>query len=168
MFGGITNHGCGVACNRRFLISNPFCRSVIGFMYFSLMNFWAKLISTLLIVLLGAMIMVALIYLQGKPFPDPGEYHYSRLLRNNFTGMAVGFYVVAAFALGIRFRYNPFRVGISLIGIFPITAVVEATYYRGSHNLIPFEFFIYFLYALPAVMAAFAGNWLFKRQQAKK
>ena len=137
-------------------------------MYFSLMNFWAKLISTLLIVLLGAMIMVALICLQGKPFPDPGEYHYSRLLRSNFTGMAVGFYVVAAFALGIRFRYNPFRVGISLIGIFPITAVVEATYYRGSHNLIPFEFFIYFLYALPAVMAAFAGNWLFKRQQAKK
>jgi hypothetical protein len=130
-------------------------------------NYFSKLISTALIVLLGALIMAVMIFLQGKPFPDPGEYHYSGLLRRNFTGMAVFFFVVAGFALGYRFKYNPFHVGISLIGIFPITAIIEATYYPGSHNLIPFEFIIYFLYATPAVIAAFLGKWLFKRQQAK-
>jgi hypothetical protein len=131
------------------------------------MNFWSKLVSTGLIVFLGALIMVAVIFMQGKPFPGPGEYHYSQLLRSNFTWVAICSYLVAGVALGYRFQYNAFRVGISLIGIFPITSVIEATFYPGSHNLIPFEFLVYFLYALPAVAGAFAGTWLFKLRHSR-
>jgi hypothetical protein len=137
-------------------------------MYIPLMKYLSKLISSLLIILLGVFIMAALIFLQGKPVPAPGEYHYSYMLRGNFTWIAILIHVIAGFALGYRFQFNPFRVGICLIGIFPLTAVIEATYYKGSHNLIPFEFLMHFLYALPAVGAAFAGTGLFKRLKAQK
>lgn len=124
----------------------------------------SKLVSSLLIILLGALIMSALIFLQGKPIPEPGEYKYSLMLRSNFTWVAILVQVIAGFLLGYWLTYNPFFIGICLLFIFPFTAILESIYYRGSHNLIPFEFVVYFLYSLPATSAAFLGKFLAKRQ----
>lgn len=125
----------------------------------------SRLTTLLLIGLLGALIMAALILMQGIPSPAPGEYKYSQMLRNNFTWIALVAHLLAGFVLGYRYQVNPLLVGICLISIFPITAILESTYYRGSHNLIPFEFIVYFIYSLPAASAAFIGKWLNERKQ---
>ena len=111
--------------------------------------------------------MAALIFLQGKPIPEPGEYKYSLMLRTNFTWIALLVQVISGFILGYRHNLNPFLVGVSLISVFPLTAIMESIYYRGSHNWIPVEFVIYFLYSLPATSAAFIGKYLAKAKQAK-
>ena len=122
-----------------------------------------KIIPTLLMIILGAAIMFVLSLLQGKPNPPAGEYHYSNILRENHTWIAITVQSIVGLALGYFYRFNPFRIGLSLIAIFPITALIEATIYRGSHNLIPFELIIHFGYGLPAVAAGFAGKLLSKK-----
>jgi hypothetical protein len=122
-----------------------------------------KIIPTLLMIILGAAIMFVLSLLQGKPNPPEGEYHYSNILRENHTWISITVQSIAGLALGYFYRFNPFLIGICLIAIFPITALIEATIYRGSHNLIPFELIIHFVYGLPAVAAGFAGKLLSKK-----
>lgn len=122
-----------------------------------------KLVSSLLVALLGTLIICIMIYMQGLPTPPIGEYHYSILLRTNFTWIAILFYTIAGFTIGYYYQLNCFLTGISLIGIFPITSIIESTIYPGSHNLIPFEFAVFFVYGLPSTLAAFVGRWLHKK-----
>jgi len=48
----------------------------------------------------------------------------------------------------------------------PVTAVVEGFTNPDSHNLIPFELVMYFLYALPSILVVYIGNFI--AQQAAK
>ena len=108
--------------------------------------------------------MATLIFIQGKPVPVPGEYKYTQMLRSNYTWVAIFIQIITGFALGVKYQYNPLRIGICLIGIFPLTATLESICYRGSHNLIPLEFAVYFLYSLPTACAAYAGKWIIKER----
>ena len=99
---------------------------------------------------------------QHIPAPPTGEYYYSKLLRLNFTWIAVLLYSITGFAIGYFLQINYFLVGLCLTGIFPITSIIESIIYPGSHNLIPFEFAVFFVYSLPSIIAALAGKWLHK------
>jgi hypothetical protein len=66
---------------------------------------------------------------------------------------------------GCVFRLNPWLTGLSLILVFPLTALTEGTVYRGSHNLIPFELGMHFLFALPAIVCAYIGGYIASRKQ---
>ena len=120
------------------------------------------IITSFSLILLGTLILFLLISIQGIAVPTTGEYHYSQLLRMNFTWIAIVTYTITGFTVGYFFQLNCFLIGLSLIGIFPITSLIESTIYPGSHNLIPFEFFVFFIYSLPATIAAFAGRWLYQ------
>ena len=117
-----------------------------------------KLIAALLLILFGILIITSLIYFQGISVPPPGEYHYSTLIRLNFSRLAIIIYSITGFTIGYFFQLNCFLVGLSLIGIFPITSIIESTIYPGSHNLIPFEFAVFFAYGIPAIITAFIGK----------
>lgn len=88
-------------------------------------------------------------------------------LRHNYTLLAKALFIITGFAAGYVYKLNPWLVGICLISIFPLTSIIEGTVYQGSHNLIPFEFMIHFLFALPSIIAAFIGRFIF-RQIAKR
>src|SRR4051812_10780460 len=78
-----------------------------------------------------------------------GEYHYSTILRSNYGVFANVLFGAAGFFAGYLFGKNPWLIGICLWLVYPITALIEATVYRGSHNLIPFELAMFFLMSLP-------------------
>ena len=40
--------------------------------------------------------------------------------------------------------------------------------YEGTHNLLGIEFIIYFLYALPSIIAVFIGTFIFKQIANRK
>jgi len=47
--------------------------------------------------------------------------------------------------------------------IFPITIVYEASLDTTSHNLLPFELIIHFVFALPAIAGVYIGRFVFKK-----
>jgi len=95
----------------------------------------------------------------------PGdEYYFSSLLSNNFRYATTLLFFSSGIVVGYFWRLSPWLTGLCLIAIFPLTSVVEGTIYKGSHNLIPFEFIIHFLFALPAVIGVYVGKFILKKK----
>lgn len=92
--------------------------------------------------------------------PQAGEYYYSNLLRTNYTYLSASLFFVVGLIAGYRIKINPWLTGFAMIAAFPIIAMYEATIYRGSHNLIPLEFAVHFLYALPAILGVYIGKFI--------
>lgn len=109
---------------------------------------------------IGFLIFVINNIIQLTPAPLPGEYYYSNFLRSNYSFISGGLLFITGVIVGFHFKYNPWITGILLISCFPLTAIYEATIYRGSHNLIPFELAVHFLFALPAVTGTYLGQFI--------
>ena len=124
------------------------------------------------LVILGTLILMACSLIQPTEAPKAGEYYYSSFFRNNYTILSNIFLVIVAFAIGYFTALNPLLAGLCLLLAFPITSIIEATVFRGSHNLIPFEFVMHIIMALPTILAAyigrFAGNKWRKNEYGKQ
>jgi hypothetical protein len=91
----------------------------------------------------------------------PGdEYYFSKFLLINYSYLTTILFFIAGASIGYSWRLNPWLSGLFLIAIFPLISVVESIIYKGSHNLIPFEFIIHFLFALPAVIGVYVGRFI--------
>jgi hypothetical protein len=109
----------------------------------------------------SGLVLVALCgFIQQVNLAPPGEYRFSEFLRSSYTFLCGFAFFIAGLAAGYTMRLNPWLTGLSLISIFPLTSLAEATIYRGSHNLIPFELVVHFLFALPAIGGAYLGGLL--------
>ena len=95
-----------------------------------------------------------------QPIPNPvaGEYFFSTILRDHYSLLTIVLYCIIGFLVGYFFRLNPWISGLCLLLIFPLTSVIEAAVYPGSHNLIPFEFIVFFVWALPSIAAVYVGK----------
>jgi hypothetical protein len=127
--------------------------------------FFGKLIQYLFLVFIGFLLILLVSIILETPATPQGEYHYSSFLKNNYGITAGILFLIAGLAVGYLMELKPWLAGICLILIFPITALYEATIYRGSHNLIPFEFLVFILYALPSLVGAYLGKWLSDRAE---
>jgi hypothetical protein len=127
--------------------------------------FFGKLIQYLFLVFIGFLLILLVSIILETPATPQGEYHYSSFLKNNYGITAGILFLIAGLAVGYLMELKPWLAGICLILIFPITALYEATNYRGSHNLIPFEFLVFILYALPSLVGAYLGKWLSDRSE---
>ncbi len=121
-----------------------------------------------LLAVTGVMIMVLCASFQDTPMPANGEYLYSAFFRGNYTLPAQILFIVAGFVAGYVYRLNPLLAGFSLFLFFPVTAIWEAINYKGSHNLMPMEFVMFFLYAIPSIIAAFLGRRMHSRSARNK
>lgn len=115
-----------------------------------------------LLVPAGLLLILFCSLLQHENAATPGEYYYSSFLQNNYTLLTGIVFLLAGFAAGYYFKLNSWVAGICFIFIFPLTSLYEGTVYKGSHNLLPFEFIIHFLFALPSLMGVYMGNFVSK------
>jgi hypothetical protein len=113
--------------------------------------------------ILGVAVLFVCSLIQPTESPKAGEYYYSSFFRNNYTILSNIILVLAAFAIGYFTDLNPLLSGLCLFLVFPITSIIEATIYKGSHNLIPFEFVMHFIMALPTILAAYIGRFAGKK-----
>ncbi len=98
-----------------------------------------------------------------------GEYHYSKFLQENYpTIPSVIIFIIIGFSVGYFWRLNPWITGFCLFFIFPLTSLLEGAVYRGSHNLLPFEFAYFFVYSLPSIIAAYIGIFIFKQVEKRR
>lgn len=116
----------------------------------------------------GPIILFLISLIQRVPSPETGEYNISLFLRNNYTFLAATLFFITGFSAGYFFKANPWLIGLCLIMAFPLTSILEAIIYKGSHNLIPFEFLVFIVFALPSVAAAYIGLYLNKQLSKKE
>jgi hypothetical protein len=127
-----------------------------------------KLLKYLLLLVAGLIIILCCSLFQDID-PVVGEYHYSRFLQGNyFTIPAVTIFFIIGLGVGYFWKLNPWLTGLCLFFIFPLTSIIEATVYKGSHNLIPFEFIFFFLFAMPSIVAVYIGSFIFKQAAKRK
>lgn len=124
-----------------------------GLQYFSLV------ITGLIIIFFCSLIQHVVIPMEQRDF--------SHFLNYNFTKTAAIVFFITGFLIGNLSQLNPCYTGICLFLVFPLTSLIEGTINKGSHNLIPFEFIMYFMYALPSIIAAFMGRFI-RRQIANQ
>ena len=117
--------------------------------------------------LAGLVILLVCSLFQQKIAPE-GEYHVSEFLKNSLIIPAWILFFVTGFLSGYFLRLNPWLSGILLFLVFPLVACYEATVYKGSHNLIPFELIIYFVYSLPSILAVYLGKYIYSRRNKGK
>jgi cation transporter-like permease len=70
---------------------------------------------------------------------------------------------MAASLDGFFARTSAVLIGLSMAAVFPAMAVYEATRYRGSHNLIPFELLAAAFCTVPLMFAAWFGRVMARR-----
>lgn len=124
-------------------------------------------IKFLMLFVAGALLMFLLTLVQQVPHAS-GEYYFSSLLVKNYTIVAGLLFFLTGIACGYMLRLNPWLAGLSLILIFPLTTIIEMIVYKGSHNLFPFELAIHFLFALPAIIGLYLGQFIFYKYSRQK
>lgn len=128
-----------------------------------MLNVITHLSKYLLLIFLGLLIILLSSEIQEVAPPQTGEYYYSSFLRNNYTILTAIIFLIFGLIIGYYFKLNPWLSGILLISIYPITTVYEATIYRGSHNLIPFELVIYILWSIPSIAGIYLGRFIWHK-----
>jgi hypothetical protein len=125
-------------------------------------------LTVLISALAGITILLLHHFVAGLPEPAPGQYYYSKLAAGNYTWVSAALFLIAAIAIKHFNDGNPFAIGFGMVLIFPLISIAEATVYRGSHNLIPFEFAMHMLWALPSLTGAFGYQLVRKVTSAKE
>ena len=125
-------------------------------------------VTVLISALAGITILLMHHVIVDLPEPAPGQYYYSKLAAGNYTWVSAALFLIAAVAIKHFNAGNPFAIGFGMVLIFPLISVAEATVYRGSHNLIPFEFAMHMLWALPSLAGAFGYQLVRKFTSAKE
>ena len=124
------------------------------------------LLQAVLAVFVGVALILLAIQINGFAFPEEGEYYYSKIVRNNYTKTMMLVYLIAGVVLGYVLQLKPWLIGILLVSYFFLITAYEATVYRGSHKLLPFELAMYLFFAIPPVGGAYIG-YLIKRSKEK-
>jgi hypothetical protein len=105
----------------------------------------------LLIIFISSLFQKVIIPIEQRDF--------SHFLNYNFTKVVGCIFFIIGLLIGYFSRLNPLYVGLSLFSIFPLTSLAESIINKGSHDLIPFEFIMYFFYSLPTIFAVYIARF---------
>lgn len=133
-------------------------------LYYLLLQYFLVAVLGLLIIYIGSKI-------QHVTFAGKAELFLTNFLRYNFTLPVRLVFIVSGLLLGFFSRLNPFLLGLALFAVFPMGTLAEAVVLfpeADDHNLLPFEIFFYFIYAVPSILAAYLGRYFTEIEAVKK
>ncbi len=99
--------------------------------------------------------------------PNTGEYYLSSFFTLNYQKAGYMIFFLVALIMGLYTKVKPVLAGLTVMLFFALISIYEATRFRTSHNLIPFEFIFFAVFSLPVVAGVFIGN-LVRYFQGKK
>ena len=111
----------------------------------------------------GALGCAVQFWVLSPPLPPRSEYFLTELARGQVGIVSIPLMLASAVALGYYARTSVVLIGLAIASLFPLVAVYEATKYRGSHNLIPFEFVAIAICTTPLMLAAWFGRVMARR-----
>jgi hypothetical protein len=110
---------------------------------------------------LGAVILPVWL-LSLRPCPAP-LFPLVRTGIERMSYLTFLFLFISGLLLGFKGKGHPALLGCATMGLFPLVAIAEIFSSPTSHNLWPFEFVMYGLVSLSAVLGAFIGRYVQKR-----
>jgi len=117
-----------------------------------------RYLEAVIAALLGiASVILPVWLLSLKPYPAP----LFPLIRTGVEGMSaltLVFLLISGVLLGVFGRGHPILLGLATLGLLPCAALAEMVASPTSHSMWPFEFAIYGLLSLIAVLGAFVGR----------
>jgi hypothetical protein len=117
---------------------------------------------------LGAAVAATALHQAISPWvvhPDDHSYFLTHLLVDNYFAWSTQIVLLAVgFGLGSARRAPPLLVGAAMMVPFPLATGYEIFKDSTSHNLLPFELFVWVPLVLPATVGAVAGR--FQRRRA--
>lgn len=88
------------------------------------------------------------------------------LLRTAIEGLswpALVLLCLLGLAGAMLMRLNVYAIALASIGVLPVVAITEMVMDTSTHNLIPFELMMYLFMAIPALLGALLGRFVWAR-----
>jgi hypothetical protein len=120
-------------------------------------------VSIIAAVALGLISIIAPVFVLSRTHYDAPLFPLVRSGIEGMSSLTFAFLLVSGVLLGIAFPRHPLLLGICTMAAFPLLAIAEISVSPTSHNLWPFEFVIYGLVSLIAVLGAFIGRFIYRR-----
>ncbi len=117
----------------------------------------------LLLIACGFLFFFIISLFQLEVAVNAQEYYYSTLAKNSYTILSATLLVFIGMGIGYFSKLRPLLAGFCMVSVFPLISIGESILFRGSHNLIPFEFILYFFFSIPPVTGIYIGRFINKR-----
>ena len=87
--------------------------------------------------------------------------------------MGILLLILTGIIIGCFFRAPFWAIGLASVAILPLWSLIDAVYAErilnlDRHNLLPFEWLIYLLFSLPAMVGALLGQQVIHKWKTKK
>lgn len=96
-------------------------------------------------------------------FPDLKQYDSPlfSIIRTGIEGISIwsfGLLFLSGFGLKLLSKLSYWKIGLTTMAFFPIMVILEIIVDSTSHNMFPFEFILYAVYSVPAIIGAYIAK----------
>jgi hypothetical protein len=117
--------------------------------------------------LLASILGVISIVLPTFFIPDLKQYDSPLfpLIRTGIEGISFwsfGLLLLSGFGVKLLSNLSGWKIGLTTMALFPILAIFEMFVDSSSHNMFPFEFIFYAVYAVPSIIGAYIAQGIKK------
>ena len=86
-------------------------------------------------------------------------------IRTGIEGISIwsfGLLLLSGFSVKLLSNISSWKIGLTTMALFPIMAIFEMFADSSSHNMFPFEFILYAVYSVPALIGAYLAQGINK------
>ncbi|MGO4818096.1 hypothetical protein [Flavobacterium sp. W22_SRS_FP1] len=117
--------------------------------------------------LLASILGIISIVLPTFFIPDLKQYDSPLfpLIRTGIEGISFwsfGLLLLSGFGVKLLSNLSGWKIGLTTMALFPMLAIFEMFVDSSSHNMFPFEFIFYAVYAVPAIIGAYIAQGIKK------
>lgn len=83
------------------------------------------------------------------------------LIRTGIEGISTwsfGLLFLSGFGMKYFSYLSGWKIGLTIMALFPIMAIFEILVDSSSHNMLPIEFIFYLVYSIPAILGAYLAE----------
>lgn len=83
------------------------------------------------------------------------------LIRTGIEGISTwsfGLLFLSGFGMKFFSNLSSWKIGLTIMSLFPIMAIFEILVDSSSHNMLPIEFIFYLVYSIPAIFGAYLAE----------
>lgn len=123
--------------------------------------------NVLWIYFLASILGVMSIVLPTFFLPDLKQYDSPLfpLIKTGIEGISIwsfGLLLLSGFGVKLWSKLSGWKIGLTTMALFPIMVIFEMIVDSSSHNLFPFEFILYAVYSVPAMIGAYLAQGINK------
>lgn len=118
-----------------------------------------KIMFYFLVAVLGVLsILLPTLFMPDLRQYDAPLFPIIRTALEGVSTWSFGLLFCSGFCMKWVSKLPSWKIGISTMALFPIIAILEILADSSSHNMLPFEFIMYAVYSIPAIIGAYLAE----------